>query len=121
VAEALEARLAAAGLEPPSLADLSGELGRDVPALAALAERAGRLVSLEPDRPAMRAALDRAVEDLDGRLARGEVYPPGSIREALGISRRFVMPFLEWTDREGITDRLPDGRRWRGPRSPAAS
>ncbi|HZF66745.1 MAG TPA: SelB C-terminal domain-containing protein, partial [Gemmatirosa sp.] len=70
------------------------------------------------DRPAARSALDAAVTSLDARLARGEVYAPGAIREALGISRRFVMPLLEWMDREGITDRRPDGRLWRGPRAP---
>jgi selenocysteine-specific elongation factor len=118
-AETLQARVTAAGLEPPSLAELAVELGRDVPALVALGERAGLHVALEPDRPAARSALDAAVLSLDARLARGDVYAPGAIREALGISRRFVMPLLEWMDREGITDRRPDGRLWRGPRQRA--
>lgn len=115
LAARLEERLAAVGIDPPPLAELAGELGPDVAPLAALAERAGRLVALEPDRLVSPAALDAAVAVLDAALTRGETYTPGAIREALGVSRRAVMPFLEWTDRTGLTDRLPDGRRWRGP------
>ena len=114
---AVERRLAAAGLEPPSTAELVAELGPDVPALLALAERAGRVAPLDAEHHVARAALDDAVAALDGRLERGAVYAPGDLRTALGISRKHLMAVLDFLDRSGRTDRLAEGRRWRGSRS----
>jgi selenocysteine-specific elongation factor len=118
-AAALLARLEAAGLEAPSVGELSADLGRDVPALLALALRSGQLVQLEADRLLTRGALDRGVATLQAHLVAGTVYSPGALRELLGISRKYLMSLLEHLDREGLTDRLPDGRRWRGVAGPS--
>ena len=112
--ESLLARLDEAGLEAPTIAELSGLFGPDVPALLALALRSGRLVQLDAERLCTTDALDRGLAALREHLTVGVVYSPGTLREALGISRKYLMSLLEHLDREGLTDKLPEGRRWRG-------
>ena len=44
---------------------------------------------------------------------------PSAVRERLGISRKFLIPLLEWADGKGLTVRVGDVRRLRVPaRSP---
>ena len=38
------------------------------------------------------------------------VYSPTELREALGVTRKFLIPFLEWCDRQRISHRAADGR-----------
>jgi selenocysteine-specific elongation factor len=91
------------------------ELGLDARAAAA-AERAGLLrrlpgnVVLAPDAP------DRAARILAGLP---QPFTAAQARQALGTSRRVVIPLLEWLDRQGVTRRLPDDRRT--VRQPAGS
>lgn len=35
---------------------------------------------------------------------------PAALRERLGLSRKFLIPLLEWSDREGITRRVGERR-----------
>jgi len=41
-------------------------------------------------------------------------YGPAELREFLGLTRKFLIPFLEYCDREGFTTRNELGRRRRG-------
>jgi selenocysteine-specific elongation factor len=111
--EALLVRLVAAGNEPPTVDELAVSLS-STPAellpLAHLLAREGTLVAVEPTR------FYRAdsVADLCGRLrigmAPGQRYGPGDLREMLGFSRKFLIPFLEYCDRVGETMRDSSGR-----------
>ena len=109
VAEAVQAVLTGLSDAPFSApgAERLAELGLDAKAAAA-AERAGLLrrlpgnVLLAPDAPG-RAA--RILADLP------QPFTAAQARQALGTTRRVVIPLLEWLDREGITRRLPDDRR----------
>lgn len=110
--ERLADRLAAAGAEPPSVGELSAELGAEVPALLRMLEREGAVVAVESDRYWAREALASLVATL--RLApAGVVHSPAELRERLGLSRKFLIPFLEYCDRAGVTERLAEGRRIR--------
>jgi hypothetical protein len=40
----------------------------------------------------------------------GRKYTPGELREVIGVSRKYLIPFLEFCDRKGITARADDGR-----------
>lgn len=99
-----------AGAEPPSVAELQAAHGEDVPALLKLLEREGGAVPIALDR----WFATRAVQALLDRLRAGTTptqrYTPSELRELLGISRKFLIPFLEWCDRKGITRRGDDGR-----------
>jgi selenocysteine-specific elongation factor len=99
-----------AGLAPPSV----GELETALPAAAVaealrLAARTGRIVALERDRYFHPSALARFRDALSGVAAAGAITP-AAIREVLGVSRKFLIPLLEWSDREGLTVRRGEAR-----------
>jgi selenocysteine-specific elongation factor len=109
VAEAVQMVLADLADAPFSAPDAErmAELGLDARAAAA-AERAGLLrrlpgnVLLAPDAP------QRAARILAGLP---QPFTATQARQALGTTRRVVIPLLEWLDRAGVTRRLPDDRR----------
>jgi hypothetical protein len=67
---------------------------------------------VEGDRWYDAAALGRLVAAL--REAAGDrIHPPAELRDRLGLSRKYLIPFLEYCDRTGVTERHPEGRRVR--------
>ena len=100
----------AAGREPPSVGELSGRFGADTVALLRLLERGGEMIQVETDRYYSAEAVGRMVADLKSGLADGREYAPAELREMLGISRKFLIPFLEYCDRTGVTERRSIGR-----------
>jgi selenocysteine-specific elongation factor len=92
--------------------ELAGERpdGGTVLAILRILEREGVVVPVEADR--FYAA--EAVDELVGRLRRGmepeREYAPAELRDLLGVSRKYLIPFLEFCDRRGITARRSGGR-----------
>ena len=110
----LLAALDAAGHEPPSLDELGAALGIPPSALAAVARhlaREGALVAVEPTRYYRAGTVDALVSRLHGGMSDGAGYGPSDLRELLGFSRKFLIPFLEYCDRVGITRRDLEGKR----------
>jgi selenocysteine-specific elongation factor len=100
-----------AGLAPPSVAELERETGRqDIAAVLRLAAARGQVEPVERDRYYDGEALRRFAETLR-ELGRGGEIQPAAVRDRLGISRKFLIPLLEWADGRGITVRSGDGRR----------
>ena len=112
--ERLERVLREAGREPPSSAELQAELGPDTPALLHVLERSGSLVQVESDRFYDAGALEALVASLRAGMVTGREYAPGDLRDLLGVSRKYLIPLLEYCDRRGITDRSSGGRMLRG-------
>ena len=107
------ALLEEAGLTPPTVAELERRTGRrDVEGILRLAAAAGRVEAVERDRYYTRAVLDRFVTALqdDGRA--GPIVP-SHLRQRLGISRKYLIPLLEWADSRGVTEWQGDVRRVR--------
>ena len=100
----LEQRLAADFVVPGD-DELAG-LGLRAPEVAA-AVRAGRLVRLAPDVVLLPATMDRAVGVLAGLP---QPFTAGQAREALGTTRKVVVPLLEHLAQRGRTRRHDDGR-----------
>jgi selenocysteine-specific elongation factor len=50
------------------------------------------------------------IDKLRGALVPGQVYVPAQLRDILGFSRKYLIPFLEFCDRTGLTERRGDGR-----------
>jgi selenocysteine-specific elongation factor len=96
--------------EPPSVSELVSRYGSSVPSLLRYLERQGRIVQVETERYYDREALDAMVARLKGSLEPGKVYAPAQLRDVLGSSRKFLIPFLEFCDRSGVTERRGDGR-----------
>jgi len=96
--------------EPPSVGELVSRYGSSVPALLRFLERQGRIVQVEADRYYDRNALDHMIAQLKGKLVPGRVYVPAQLRDVLGFSRKYLIPFLEFCDRSGLTERRGDGR-----------
>jgi selenocysteine-specific elongation factor len=102
-----------AELSPPSLAELERQTGRrDVAAILRLAAQAGRVEAVERERYYARQALERFTATL-ADIGRSSLIGPAEIRDRLGISRKFMIPLLEWADAKGITERVGDQRRLR--------
>jgi selenocysteine-specific elongation factor len=103
---AVLADLEAAPFLAPDAARL-GELGLDPRAIAAAA-RAGLLLRVTEQIVLAPDAAARAARVL-ARLP--QPFTAAEARQALGTTRRVAIPLLEYLDRAGITQRLPDDRR----------
>jgi selenocysteine-specific elongation factor len=102
--------LVAAGSEPPSVAELTAVHGPSVGALMRILEREAVIVSVESDRYYAATALDALVAQLRDGMAPGREYSPSELRDVIGLSRKYLIPFLEYCDRRGITERRSTGR-----------
>jgi selenocysteine-specific elongation factor len=103
--------LTEAHLSPPSVAELERSTGRrDLLAVLRLAAARGQVEAVERDRYYVRGALDQFVEILSEMGQHGPIIP-AAVRDRLGISRKYLIPLLEWADGRGITVREGDGRR----------
>ena len=75
----------------------------------------GLVVAVEPDRFYAREVVTGLVELLRKGMSRGREYGPSELREIVGLSRKYLIPFLEYCDRERITERRTTGRVLAGP------
>ena len=72
------------------------------------------LVQVDPAPTAVFARLscpEALLDRLRAGMPPGADYGPAELREVLGFSRKFLIPFLEFTDRAGHTQRDASGRR----------
>jgi selenocysteine-specific elongation factor len=105
--------LTEAQLSPPTVAELSRLTGRtDVAATLRLAAARGDVEAVERDRYYSREALQRFTSALE-ELGRDRSIIPADVRDRLGISRKYLIPLLEWADGKGITVRVGEGRKLR--------
>jgi selenocysteine-specific elongation factor len=119
VAKAALGELEAAGAEPPSVTELATKHGPQVSIVLRFLERTGEVIQVEPGRYYTKTALQKLVDRLKSVMPEDREYTPAEIREALGTSRKFLIPLLEYADRKGLTIRGDTGRRWRRDRSSA--
>lgn len=114
VLESLVSQLEAAGAEPPSMEELAGSLGRDPLPLMRFLERGGRVVQVEQNRYYAADQLRLLVGRLRELLGGSAELTPAELRDGLGLSRKFLIPFLEYCDQVGATRRVGTGRVWEG-------
>jgi selenocysteine-specific elongation factor len=110
IAAELVATLELAGREPPAVSELEPRFGELTVSLLRHLERSGTVVQVEVDRYYTRSSLDELVTALRKGMQPGQEYGPAELRELLGVSRKFLIPFLEYCDRSGITERRAAGR-----------
>jgi selenocysteine-specific elongation factor len=107
----LAQRLAEARWQLPTVSELQREFSDpSVPALLAHLAREGSVERVDQERYALKQALEefrRAVEETLHELG---AATPAQFRDRLGLTRKYLIPLLEWADRRGITSRKGDTR-----------
>ncbi|MBI1809536.1 MAG: SelB C-terminal domain-containing protein [Gemmatimonadetes bacterium] len=111
--EELAAAVAAGALEPPSVAELTARFGLQAPTLLRLLEKQKRVVAVAADRYYAPGVVAGMVDTVRKSFRAGEEVTASQVREALGLSRKYVIPFLEYCDRVGLSDRRGDLRVFR--------
>jgi selenocysteine-specific elongation factor len=108
--EDLLAALRAAGREPPSVNELEVKLGPDAAVLLRMLEREQLVVAVESERYYAQEAVVELRNSLTATLSAGREYTPAELRDVLRISRKYLIPLLEYFDRTGFTRRAASGR-----------
>jgi selenocysteine-specific elongation factor len=109
--ERLLQRLTDARWETPTLVELEREFpGEPVAALLAFLVREGAIEQVDPERIATKEALNTFRTALEAALQELGGGTPAQLRDRLGLTRKYLIPLLEWADRRGITQRAGDVR-----------
>jgi selenocysteine-specific elongation factor len=106
----LLADIRAGDAEPPDVATLVDRYHRDPIPILRLLEREHLVTAVEPTRFYAAEAVDRLVTRLRDGMTEGSEYNPSELREVLGLSRKYLIPFLEFCDRKRVTERRATGR-----------
>ncbi|MFI5120753.1 MAG: selenocysteine-specific translation elongation factor [Thermoanaerobaculia bacterium] len=105
-------RYRAAGFEPPRLSDLAAAVGTKPPVVDGLLShlvKSGILVRLSPDLVVHREVAAAAEKKLES--VRGQTLSVAGFRDLLGLTRKSLIPLLEYFDARKLTRRLGDVRR----------
>jgi selenocysteine-specific elongation factor len=101
-----------AGFEPPKSADLGASLGTKpavVEGLVAHLLKSGVFVRISPDLVVHKETADAAARKLEP--VRGQTLTVGAFRDLLGLTRKTLIPLLEYFDAKKLTRRIGDSRR----------
>jgi selenocysteine-specific elongation factor len=103
---------AEAGIRFPDLAELPPDLVRlpSLPLLLRHLERQGRLVRLGPTRWADAAAVLECIADLRTQLPPDTPLAVSDFKDVLNVTRKHLIPLLEYFDRVGVTARAGEAR-----------
>ncbi|HXV87151.1 MAG TPA: selenocysteine-specific translation elongation factor [Gemmatimonadales bacterium] len=113
MARRVEAALAAApqeGCTPDQVAE-GRELREKARQLLEHLVRTGAATRVGQDRYYDRVALDRLRDQALAEIRQRGQVTPGELRETVGLTRKYLIPFLEWMDSQGFTVRTGDARR----------
>jgi selenocysteine-specific elongation factor len=112
--ERLTSVIRGSGREPPSASELAvsgvGQTEAGVLTLLRLLDRRGVVRQVEPNRFYAVEALREMAEALRSGMRAGQEYGPSELRAFVGVSRKYLIPLLEYYDRVGVTDRRGQGR-----------
>ncbi|HEX9165423.1 MAG TPA: selenocysteine-specific translation elongation factor [Gemmatimonadales bacterium] len=112
----LAAHLRETGLAPPTVAELAALGLRDLTGALRMVASRGLAEAVERDRFFSTEALGRFRSAIEQVGQGGAEVTPAALRDQLGLSRKFLIPLLEWADRRGLTWRDQAGvRRVRPP------
>ena len=109
--ERLVQRLAEARWQVPTVAELQQEFADlAVPPLLAHLAREGGVEQIDHERYATKPALEEFRRALEVTLREVGRATPAQLRDRTGLTRKYLIPLLEWADRQGITKRQGDAR-----------
>jgi selenocysteine-specific elongation factor len=106
-----------AGLEPPDLGDLPTDLATrpDLPVLLRFLERSGTLVRLTPTRWADAGTVAEIARAIRTQLPSDRGLAISDFKQIMNLTRKHLIPLLEYFDRTGVTARRGDERWVAGP------
>ncbi|MFO7570458.1 MAG: selenocysteine-specific translation elongation factor [Smithellaceae bacterium] len=102
-----------ANLTPPSLSDvISGFKDQKAKAqkIVALMLKDGDLIKINEEMVFARLALDQLRKDYKARIARDGKATPATFKELTGLSRKYIIPLMEYFDTSKLTVRVGDHR-----------
>ena len=107
----LARRLTEAHWQVPTIVELEREfVGSPVRALLSHLARGGMVEAIDTERYAAAGALAEFRSALEVALAELGSATPAELRDRFGLTRKYLIPLLEWADRRGITRRAGDTR-----------
>lgn len=106
-------RICDAGPQPPSVPELVQEFGTRAEALVRFGARGGNLIAVESVRYYDASVVRAQIGQMRGSMEAEREYSPQELRDVLGVSRKYLIPFLEYCDRIGLTERCSGGRALR--------
>jgi len=120
LAAAALSRIQAEGLTPPTLKELTAVLavrGDELLQVLKFMAEEGQLVPVTADLYYGSGAISEVKQRVKTALGGGKPAAPAELREALGVSRKYLIPLLEYLDGVGFTQRTESGRVLRDPGS----
>jgi len=102
-----------AGLAPPSLSDvINGFKDQKAKAqtIVRLMLKDGELIKINEDLCFARAALTKLREDYKAQLARDGQATPATFKDLTGLTRKYIIPLMEYFDVSKLTVRVGDHR-----------
>jgi selenocysteine-specific elongation factor len=95
----------------PTVAELEREFpGAPVRALLAHLMREKVVEQVDAERFAAAGVLEEFARALRAALEQSGSASPAALRERMGLTRKYLIPLLEWADRQRITERRGDVR-----------
>jgi len=111
--QSIASTYAQAGLTPPSLSDVLNHF-KDQKAKAQtivkLMLKDGELIKINEDLCFARAALDKLRDDYKAQLIRDGQATPATFKDLTGLSRKYIIPLMEYFDASKLTVRVEDHR-----------
>lgn len=112
VAEGIRADLRAAGAQGRSAAELAAQgSGAPTVEIAEFLVREGTAIRVGNGRYYDRQHLEDAARAVLGAIRNRGQVTPSEVRDILGLTRKYIIPILEWMDSAGLTVRAGDARR----------
>jgi selenocysteine-specific elongation factor len=108
IADALLARFAKDPFQPPSIKDCLAEAGEEI--YAALVE-SGKLKPLSDEVVFLQSTFEEMTGRLLDALRTRDKLTAAEVRDLFGSSRKYILPFLEYLDAQGVTRREGDYRK----------
>ncbi|HEX2225982.1 MAG TPA: selenocysteine-specific translation elongation factor [Candidatus Binatia bacterium] len=105
-------------LAPPDVKEVERQLGINRAKLTEvirLLERDGSVVRITADMYFLGSSIDQIRTTLRNFLSQKGEMTAASFRDLIGSTRKYTIPLLEYFDRDGLTIRIGDVRRLRGP------
>ena len=102
-----------AGLTPPSLTDVVNDFKEQkakAQSIVKLMLKDGDLIKINEELCFARGALEKLRSDYKARLIKDGKATPASFKDLTGLSRKFIIPLMEYFDMSKLTVRVGDHR-----------